>query len=97
MKKANIYEAKARLSEIIAATLAGEEWAIAKNGEPLVMLVPIQKSPKKLKLGAFRGKITFSDDFDVPLSEEDLATWYEGELFPRSRRSPAKGRDGKRR
>jgi prevent-host-death family protein len=82
MKKANIYEAKAKLSEIVAAVLAGEEWVIAKSGEPLVILVPFKKTPKKLTLGAFKKKIKYSEDFDQPLSEEDLASWYDGEIFP---------------
>lgn len=97
MKKANIYEAKARLSEIVAAALAGEEWVIAKNGEPLVMLVPIRNAPKKLALGAFHGKITFSEDFDAPLSDSELAAWSEGALFPKPGSAAAKQKQGKRR
>lgn len=82
MKISNIYEAKTKLSEIIAAVLKGEKWAIARNGEALVMLVPIPKKKKKVKLGAFKKKIRISDDFESPLSDEELTTWNR-ELFPK--------------
>ena len=81
MKISNIYEAKTKLSEIIAAVLKGEKWAIARNGEALVMLVPIPKK-KKVKLGAFKKKIRISDEFDSKLSDEELATW-NTELSPK--------------
>ncbi|HVE89847.1 MAG TPA: type II toxin-antitoxin system prevent-host-death family antitoxin [Burkholderiaceae bacterium] len=37
----NILEAKNRLSELIRAARAGKEVVIAKNGRPMVRLVPI--------------------------------------------------------
>ncbi len=37
----NLLEAKNRLSELIRAARAGKEVVIARNGEPMVRLVPV--------------------------------------------------------
>jgi prevent-host-death family protein len=37
----NIHQAKASLSRLVERALAGEEVVIARNGEPLVRLVPV--------------------------------------------------------
>jgi len=40
----NIFEAKNRLSQLIKSARAGEEVVIAYRGEPVVRLVPTEKS-----------------------------------------------------
>lgn len=40
----NILEAKNRLSELVRAARAGNEVVIAKNGRPMVRLVPVAAS-----------------------------------------------------
>lgn len=40
MRQANLYAAKAQLSELVQAALDGEEVWIARAGRPLVRLVP---------------------------------------------------------
>ena len=82
MKISNIYEAKTRLSEIVASVLKGEKWAIAKNGVALVMLVPISKKKKKVRFGAFKNKIKISEDFDEKLADDELMLWH-ADLFPK--------------
>lgn len=64
MEIINIQTAKTYLSQIIDRVLRGEEIIIAKDGRPLVKLVPIEspKSPRPLGLDAGKGWI--SDDFD---------------------------------
>ena len=32
--------------------------------------------------GGLKGQIWVSDDFDDPMSEEELALWYDGPIFP---------------
>jgi prevent-host-death family protein len=39
----NMHQAKASLSRLVELALAGEEVVIARNGEPLVRLVPVEK------------------------------------------------------
>lgn len=84
MKVSNIYEAKTRLSEIVASVAKGEKWAIAKNGVIQAVLIPALPKSKKIKLGAFKGKIKISDDFDAPMSEQEVADW-SADIFPKLR------------
>jgi prevent-host-death family protein len=43
----NMHQAKVSLSRLVESALAGEEVVIARNGEPLVRLVPVPKEPKQ--------------------------------------------------
>ncbi len=72
---ANIHDAKTNLSKLIARTLDGEEVIIAKNGNPIVKLVPF-RTPKKRKLGAFHDTVTLSEDIDRPLPEQTVQEFY---------------------
>ena len=42
MRSENLYQAKAKLSGLVNAALAGEEVFICKAGTPVVRLVPVQ-------------------------------------------------------
>lgn len=59
MRQANLYEAKARLSELVQAALAGEEVWIARAGKPLVRLMPGSPQPSLRGRGSL--SITSSD------------------------------------
>jgi prevent-host-death family protein len=66
MEIANIHQAKAQLSRLIELALAGEEVQIARSGEPLVRLVPIQSDAHPRQGGQLKGKISIAEDFDAP-------------------------------
>ena len=71
MKQVNVYEAKTHLSRLLQEALNGEEIVIARDGVPLVRLVPVaeQLKPRSL-LGLMEGMdIWMSEDFDEPLEE----------------------------
>ena len=72
MIEVNIHEAKTHLSRLLARVAEGEEVIIARNGEPVAKIVPIAKAGKKRVLGADRGRVVISDDFDDPVDPE---TW----------------------
>ena len=72
---ANIHDAKTNLSKLIARTLDGEEVIIAKNGNPIVKLIPFRE-PKKRKLGIFKDSITLANDIDKPLPENIIKGFY---------------------
>lgn len=74
----NIHQAKTHLSKLVDAVTHGEEIIIAKAGRPVAKLIPISGKKSKRKPGALKGKITISEDFDAPLSE-DLLKQFEGE------------------
>lgn len=73
---ANISEAKAHLSQIVERAYHGETVVIAKNGTPLVDLVPHQVSRQR-KLGLLAGRFSVPDDFSED-SEEINAMFYGG-------------------
>ena len=77
MSQVNIYEAKTRLSELVARAAKGETIVIAKAGEPVAQLGPIQNERKKIKFGTLKGKIKIAGDFDDPLPES-LIDAFEG-------------------
>jgi len=69
MIEVNIHEAKTHLSRLLAKVAAGEEVIIARNGEPVARLVPVEPRKKRV-LGQDAGRIWISDDFDDPVDPE---------------------------
>ena len=73
-KQVNVHEAKTKLSQLLAEVEGGREIIVARNGTPVAKLVPIP-AKKRLRLGMWKGQIWMSDDFDAPLSPEELKAW----------------------
>jgi prevent-host-death family protein len=72
----NIYEAKAKLSDLVARAASGEEIVLARNGRPTVKLVPIsvekmtpEECARARGYGMDAGLGWIADDFDAPLPE----------------------------
>lgn len=65
----NIADAKARLSSVLREARAGYDVVIAKDGKPLVKVVPVA-GPARTP-GSARGQITMAPDFDAPLEDFD--------------------------
>lgn len=70
----NMHEAKTELSRLVERALSGEDVVIARAGVPMVRLVPVARQGKR-KLGQWAGRVHVADDFDAPLSHEDLDAW----------------------
>jgi prevent-host-death family protein len=68
----NVFEAKTQLSRLLAAAEAGEEVIIARDGRPVVRLVPVRAERPVRQPGTLRGRIHIGADFDDPLPP-DLA------------------------
>jgi antitoxin (DNA-binding transcriptional repressor) of toxin-antitoxin stability system len=62
-------EAKARLTELIAAALRGERVVIAEDDQHAVQLVPTTAASHARHAGTARGMIVMSDDFDASLTD----------------------------
>jgi prevent-host-death family protein len=73
MMQMNIAEAKAKLSELIAAAELGQEVVIARGGHPVVRLVPVQRSTVRIGIGD--GLVARVPDFLEPMSEDELKDW----------------------
>jgi antitoxin (DNA-binding transcriptional repressor) of toxin-antitoxin stability system len=69
----NIHEAKTHLSKIIDEVAAGGEVIIAKAGKPMARLSAFTPKTRPKKLGLLKGKIKIPDDFNAPLSADELA------------------------
>ena len=83
MTKVNMHEAKTHFSKLVELALQGEEVIIARSGKAVVRLVPVENSG--LRPYGLHQQET-DDDFVKrslePLSEEELALWYNPELLP---------------
>ncbi|GAB4483276.1 MAG: type II toxin-antitoxin system prevent-host-death family antitoxin [Erythrobacter tepidarius] len=81
MKLINIHEVKARISEYLARVEAGETVIIARRNKPVAKLVPIDAADaplaKRRPIGLAKGMGHVGAEFFEPLSEEELADWYE--------------------
>ena len=72
MEKINVHDAKTHFSRLIERAEKGEEFVIARAGKPVARLGPLQKAPKKRRVGMLDGKLKIPDDFDRPLPESVL-------------------------
>jgi len=73
----NIHEAKTHFSKLIAQVNEGEEIIIAKAGKPVARLVAFEKKQLPRKPGSARGQISMSDDFNTPLPDDILESFYK--------------------
>ncbi len=72
MSTVNIHKAKTHLSRLVEDAAAGEEVVIAKAGRPVARLVALAATTRVRKVGVLKGKLALPDDFDAPLSAEEL-------------------------
>ncbi len=80
MMTVSVHEAKTHLSRLIEKVLAGEEVVIARNKEPVVRMIREAPPKKKPLLGALKGQFEVDDSAFEPLSEDELAVWYDGKI-----------------
>ena len=76
MIQVNISEAKAQLSDLIARVMTGESIRICNRNVPVADLTPVNPvaAPPR-KLGLWKGRFTVPEDFNAPLSEDEMAEW----------------------
>jgi prevent-host-death family protein len=73
MKKVNIFEAKAKLSEYVDAAERGERIVICRRNRPVAELravVPARTEPRPI--GGAKGRLIVPDSFFLPLPDEML-------------------------
>lgn len=68
----NVQEAKTRLSRLLVQVERGEEVVIARDGVPIVRLIPVTP-PARRPMGFVAGSVP--DAFFAPLPDEELAAW----------------------
>ena len=73
MEIVNIHQAKTHLSRLLERVVGGEEIVIAKNGRPIVKVVPIVHQPRQP--GRLKGHIEVFLNLEDPLPEEVIAAF----------------------
>ncbi|MBN2576419.1 MAG: type II toxin-antitoxin system Phd/YefM family antitoxin [Deltaproteobacteria bacterium] len=81
MKSVNIQQAKTHLSRHIRRVKRGETLIICDRNKPVAELRPLATSSRPDRpLGVLRGALLhMSDDFNAPLSSEELAAFTDGD------------------
>jgi prevent-host-death family protein len=97
MKPVPIYEAKARLSQLIERAPAGEELVIAKSRKPVIRLVAVDRPEPRRQFGAMKGLVWVDDSFFDPLADDELGAWggTGGDRAPGHPRIPVLARRGR--
>ncbi len=75
----NIHQAKTQLSKLLARVEAGEEIVIARAGKPVAKLVAADHRDKPRKPGRWKGKVWIAEDFDEPLPDDVIDSFYGAE------------------
>lgn len=73
----NIHHAKTNFSKLIQKVLKGEDIIIARDGHPLVRLVPYTEKASERHGGQLKGLIKINEDFEAPLPEDLLKLFYQ--------------------
>jgi antitoxin (DNA-binding transcriptional repressor) of toxin-antitoxin stability system len=94
-----VHEAKTKLSELLRRVEAGEEIIIARGDKSVATLKAVAAAEdieqrRKAGKGCLAGKFLSPSDNALfgPMSEEDLAAWYDGPIFPDETRKGSKKR-----
>jgi prevent-host-death family protein len=91
MNQINIHEAKAHLSEYLAAVEAGETVVIARRNKPIAKLVPIPPEEAERKprpMGLAKGRVTIHPSFFEPMDAAERALWETPALHTGDPRHP---------
>ena len=70
----NVHQAKTHLSRLLERVAAGEEVVIARAGNPVARLVPLQREEPR-NPGLVKGRVT--DAFFEPLPADELDAWHQ--------------------
>ncbi len=76
MKQVNVYDARGQLSRLLEEAEAGEEIVIARNGKPVVRLVPV--NPPQRTLGRWRDQVPALTDEQWKESDAAVAEVFAG-------------------
>lgn len=91
----NIFEAKAKLSDLLERAAAGERVLICKRNQPVAELrpIPAQRTAPR-PVGKARGLFTIPSEFFAPLDEEDIDGFDGATAFPPIRPTASRAAEG---
>lgn len=83
MHIANVGEAKANLSKLIQQALAGNEVVIAKHGQPLVKLMPVELDNRPRVGGQWAGMMVIPSGDELEAIDKEIeASFGASTIFP---------------
>ena len=78
MRTVNVHAAKTHLSQLLEEVRNGEEIVIAKAGEPVARLVPMQPAERpKRRPGTMRVQIGYVPGYDPVASDPEIVAMFE--------------------
>ncbi len=81
MPKINVHDAQTNLTRLIERALAGEDVIVARDGQALVRLVPVDGGLRPVGLHAAALSDAEANEAIHPLGESERALW-EGDVRP---------------
>ena len=76
IRQVNVHQAKTELSKLLLEVERGGQVVIARGGTPVAKLVPFPPpGVKALRTDTWKGRIRVADDFDAPLTDDELREW----------------------
>ena len=91
----NIFEAKAKLSDLLDRAAAGERILICKRNQPVAELRPIavpRQAPRPI--GKAKGILAIPSAFFDPLDDEDIDAFDAGAVYPTPRPTASRAAEG---
>ena len=77
MRIVNMSEARTHLLRLVRAAAEGEPFVIARAGEPLVKVIPLDAPDPASRIGFMAGEISVPDDFDR-MGADEIGTVFSG-------------------
>jgi len=71
----NVYDAKTRLSRLLAQVEEGAEIVISRHGRPVARLVPYRPDRAERRPGLWKDRVSITAEFDR-FSDSDDRDWY---------------------
>jgi prevent-host-death family protein len=79
----NIFEAKAKLSDLLDRAVSGERILICKRNQPVAELRPIAAPRQEARpIGQAKGLLTIPATFFAPLDEADVEAFDATDVYP---------------
>jgi prevent-host-death family protein len=88
----NVYEAKTHLSRLLRRVQSGEEIVIAAAGRPIARLVPVAPEAGPRVLGGDEDQVWDAPDFNAPLPEAIIDTFYGSRVKGEKKQRGARAR-----
>ena len=71
----DIADTPTALRDLVTRVQGGDEVEIAEGGQVLAKLISFEDAARRRGFGMFKGRVWIADDFDAPLSDEELKEW----------------------